>query len=138
MQQKASYGCSELAHLCGVSADTIRHYDRNGLLIGATRTASGYRRFPIGTERRVSTIRAAIALGFSLRDLASVLKERDSGGKPCERVRSMAEEKLERLDAQVRQLQALQRRLRGVLKDWDAMLARVPASEQARLLDRLA
>jgi hypothetical protein len=50
----------------------------------------------------------------------------------------MAEEKLERLDAQVRQLQALQRRLRGVLKDWDAMLARVPASEQARLLDRLA
>jgi DNA-binding transcriptional MerR regulator len=134
---KRSYGCSELAKLCGVSADTIRHYDRKGLIMGTVRAANGYRRFPPTAPRRVTTVRAALAMGFSLQELRTVLRERDRGGSPCQRVRGLAEEKLERLEDEMKRLRALRNRLRGVLKDWDGALARTATGAQAHLLDRL-
>jgi DNA-binding transcriptional MerR regulator len=133
----ASLGCSQLARLTGVSPDTIRHYDRRRLLPGSVRTASGYRRFPRGSERRVATIRAALAVGFSLDELSDFLHERDRGGLPCQRVRRRAEEKLRQLEEQLRDLQALKRRLQRTLKDWDTSLARTAPHRQARLLDGL-
>jgi len=53
----------ELARLCGVSPDTIRHYERLGILSVAARGTNGYRRFPPETVDRVMLIRRAIAIG---------------------------------------------------------------------------
>jgi len=53
----------ELARLCGVSTDTLRHYERVGVLPRAARTASGYRQYPPEAQVRVMAVRRALALG---------------------------------------------------------------------------
>jgi DNA-binding transcriptional MerR regulator len=84
----------ELARLAGISADTLRHYERLGLLPASART-SGYRNYPESALERVFLIRSALSVGFSLSELQTILKMRDAGKVPCHRVRAMAQSKLE-------------------------------------------
>src|SRR5262245_36797423 len=80
----------ELARMCGVSPDTIRHYERVGVLPAAVRGANGYRRFPREAANRVMLIRRAIAIGFSLAEVERILRQRDGGSPPCRTVRALA------------------------------------------------
>src|SRR4051812_28364362 len=64
----------ELAKLAGVSTDTLRFYERNRLLPLAPRAANGYRCYPAESLQRVFLIRRALGLGFSVAELARVLK----------------------------------------------------------------
>ena len=90
---------SEVARAAGVSADTIRLYERRGLVPRPRRTASGYRQYPPETVDRVRLVRRALALGFTLEELGMVLTARDRGEVPCRAVRALASEKLEAIDA---------------------------------------
>ena len=74
---------SELAQLTGVSTDTLRHYERKGVLGIPARSQGGYRLYPPEAVGRVRLVRRALAIGFTLHDLAAVLSERDRGGAPC-------------------------------------------------------
>ena len=74
---------ADVARICGVSADTIRHYERKGVIPGSERLANGYRRFPSSIVDRVRIIRSALTLGFTLDELASLLEERQNGAPPC-------------------------------------------------------
>lgn len=94
----------ELAKLTGVSTDTLRHYERIGVLPRPGRTAAGYRRYPAHAVDRVRLVRAALALGFSLEELAGVLRVRDRGGAPCRQVHALAAEKLAQLDLKIIEL----------------------------------
>ena len=67
----------ELANLAGVSTDTLRHYERLGLLARPQRTESGYRRYTPQSLERVRLIRSALSVGFSLPELTAILKMRD-------------------------------------------------------------
>ena len=127
----------ELARLAGVSSDTLRHYERVGVLPQPPRTASGYRRYPGSAVDRVRLIRRALALGFSLEELRRVLAVRDRGGAPCRKVRELAASKLESLDRRIADMQALRDQLRQLLAEWDDRLARTPHGEQAKLLESL-
>jgi DNA-binding transcriptional MerR regulator len=127
----------ELARLSGVSADTLRHYERKGLLRPG-RAPNGYREYFRHSVERVRLIRASLAIGFKLDDLARVLKIRDAGGAPCRQVRELAAAKLDELEALVRDLTAMRDEMRGLIKDWDRRLDSVPADEPARLLETLA
>lgn len=89
-------GSGTLAKAVGVSPDTIRHYERLGILPGATRTASGDCVFPVEAVQRVLVVRRALRIGFSVTELAEILRARDAGGTPCRRVCKPAQEKLER------------------------------------------
>jgi MerR family transcriptional regulator, copper efflux regulator len=128
----------EVARRTGVSVDTIRHYEGLGLLPTAARTAGGFRQYPTVVLTRVEVVRAALALGFSLRELTSVLRERERGGRPCAEVAALLSAKLQTLDEELARL----RRLRGVLlaiaADWKDRLARSGPTERAGLLDALA
>ncbi len=128
----------ELARLAGVSADTVRYYERRRLLPAAPRSAAGYRLFPRETLDRVQLIRAALSIGFSVADLAGIFRERESGVAPCRRVRELAAEKLVALEAQLRDLHSWRRELRTTLAEWDRLLAKTPRGKQARLLEALA
>ncbi len=128
----------ELARLSGVSGDTIRFYERSGLLPAAPRSAAGYRVFPRHALIRVRMIRSALAIGFSVRELADVFRERDRGGAPCHRVRKLAAGKLVALETQLRDLKRLRAELRRVLAAWDLLLGRTPRGKQARLLESFA
>lgn len=127
----------QLAARAGVSPDSIRHYERLGLLQTPNRTNGGYRLFSPAAVERVQLIRSAVRVGFSLRQLATFLRERQAGGAPCRKVRDTAERILADVDDQIAELQATRASLRTMLSDWDERLARTPASRPARLLDAL-
>lgn len=128
----------ELARLTGVSTDTLRHYERKRVLPLPLRARNGYRRYPPDAAARVRLVRRALAIGFTLDELARAMAERDRGGAPCGRVRALVASRLADLEARLQDLQALRDELRGLLRDWDARLAMLPAGRQARLLDLLA
>lgn len=135
MNEEISSG--ELARLCGVSPDTIRHYERLGVIATAARGANGYRRFERGTVERVRLVRRAVAIGFSLAEIADVLRQRDRGTPPCRRVRAMAEEKLSDLDRRIAEMTAMREELQTILEQWDSRLATTRDGEPARLLESL-
>ena len=125
----------ELARICGVSPDTIRHYERVGVLPAAVRGANGYRRFPRESIGRVRLIRRALAIGFSLAEVARILRQRDGGAPPCRTVRALAGEKLEGLDRRIAELISAREELARMLEEWDGRLAATPDGVEARLLE---
>jgi DNA-binding transcriptional MerR regulator len=131
-------GPRALADASGVSADTVRHYERLGLLPRAVRTPAGYRRFPPESVDRVLLIQRALTVGFSLRELAAVLERRERGAPPCRRVRALVGERLASLESRLSELTSLRDEMRHLVRDWDARLARTPQGQRARLLDVLA
>ena len=128
---------SELARMAGVSPDTLRHYERKGLLPKARRAANGYREYPPEASARVRLVRRAVAIGFTLDELALVVTVRDQGGAPCHEVRAMAAGKLAVLEARIAEMEDARDRLRDVLTRWDALLAGTPRGARAALLDAL-
>jgi DNA-binding transcriptional MerR regulator len=130
--------CGELARLSGVSADTVRFYERRNLLFPAARTSAGYRVFSPDSLARMRLIRAGLSIGFSVTELADIVRERNSGGAPCRRVRKLAAEKLAILEKRLRELQSWRRELRSTLFAWDRMLTKTPRGKQARLLEKFA
>jgi MerR family transcriptional regulator, Zn(II)-responsive regulator of zntA len=128
----------EVARQCGVSADTLRHYERKGLLPRPARDGSGYRRYPSDTVDRVLLVQRALVVGFTLDELARVLRERDRGEPPCRSVRDLVAARLTDLEARLRQLTALRRELRHLLLEWDRTLAATPPGQPAHLLQSLA
>lgn len=85
---------SALAREAGVNPQTIRYYERRGLIPPPPRTGSGYRRFPPDTIRRVRFIRQAQALGFTLREIQDLLDLRIRSGVGCKDIRERAREKI--------------------------------------------
>lgn len=128
----------ELARLAGVSTDTLRHYERKGLLARPRRSANGYREYLASDLDRVRVVRGALGIGFSLNELARILSVRDRGGAPCHQVRALAGTKLAEIEIQLDELAALRDELRRLLKNWDAVLAKKSPSERAGLLELLA
>ena len=128
----------EVARRGGVSADTLAHYERLGLLAAPARDPNGYRRYAASAVERVRLIQRALDMGFSLDDLARVLPQRDAGRAPCAQVRAIAVARLAELEARSANLVALCDQLRAVVADWDARLAALPAGTRAGLLDALA
>src|SRR5580765_6701953 len=96
----------EVAARTGESRDTIRYYERVGLVPRPMRTPAGYRQYREGIVNRLALIRNAQRFGFSLRDIAGFLGVRDGGGKPCHDVRAAAARMLEAMDSQIGELQA--------------------------------
>lgn len=127
-----------LAKAVGVSPDTIRHYERLGILPAATRTASGYRVYPAEAIERVLVVRRALRIGFSLTELAEVLTTRDAGGAPCCRVYDLAREKLERLSNDIKALRQTERYLKRVLADWEKRLHTAKPGQKSHLLYSLS
>ena len=137
MKQQDAIRSGELARRAGVSRDTLRHYERSGVLPRPRRFVNNYREYPLQALDRVRVIRGALALGFTLEELARVLRSRDNGGRPCAHAREIAAAKLARLDELMRELAALRSALRATLRDWDGRLARLVPGARAGLLENI-
>jgi MerR family Zn(II)-responsive transcriptional regulator of zntA len=127
-----------VAQSASLSPDAIRHYERIGLLTVAERTAGGYRMYTPDDVRRVRVIQAALAAGFTLDELAAIFAERRAGRSPCRRVRALAGEKLQHVEAELEKLRRLRRALARTLVDWDERLGVTPPGRPAGLLEALA
>ena len=127
----------ELARRAGVSADTLRVYERRGLLAAPRRAGNGYRLYPPQALARVLLIQRALASGFTLAELAAFLRGRDGGRPPCREVRARAHERLRDVDVQIEALIRFRKALEETLEEWDRRLARTDTETPARLLDSL-
>ncbi|MGD0158641.1 MAG: heavy metal-responsive transcriptional regulator [Terracidiphilus sp.] len=128
----------QLGAAAGVSADTIRHYEKLGLLAKPMRTDGGYRLYPSSALLRVQTIRSALKAGFGLTELTGIFRERDTGGAPCRRVANMASDKIKALDRQIAELTELRDWLSATVAEWNARLERTLSGKRAGLLESLA
>jgi DNA-binding transcriptional MerR regulator len=125
----------ELAALTGVSRDTLRHYERQGLLPVPKRSSSGYRLYSQEALARVRLVRAALEMGFTVEELREILSSRDRGAAPCHRVHELAVEKALALKAQIAELQRLRRSLEAAIRDWSKRLKSTAPGRQAGLLE---
>ncbi|PWT90814.1 MAG: heavy metal-responsive transcriptional regulator [Acidobacteria bacterium] len=137
MSEKTWMRSGQLAQACGISTDTLRHYERCGLIPKPKRLPNGYRQYPADTLNRVRTIQAALSIGFTLKELSRIFQTRDHGGVPCRHVRNLAEEKLKEIQTQLRLLSSARDHLRTVIRKWDKHLRGVAEGERAKLLETL-
>jgi hypothetical protein len=82
-------------------------------------------------------VRRAVALGFSLDEVARILAVRDRGGAPCRSVRALAAEKLALVERRLAELEGARDALRAVLGRWDTLLAQAPEGQRVGLLEAL-
>lgn len=108
-----------LAKRAGVGIDTVRFYERRGLLPPPERTPAGYRLYPAAIVDRIRFIRRAKDLGFSLDEIGALLDLQDHGGRKST-VKALTQRKLAEIDARIADLarmrevlQALDRRCSG-------------------------
>ncbi len=105
----------QLAKDVGVNIETIRYYERLGMLSPTARLPSGYRLYNREAQRRLRLIKNAQALGFTLHEIEELLDLRVRSKARCGDVQRKAEAKLRRVEAKVRDLQALARALRSLI-----------------------
>ena len=98
---------AELAKSVGVSPDTVRFYEREGLLSPPARTPAGYRAYDPAVADRLRFIQGAQRLGLRLRDIRDLLAVRDTGVCPCEPAEQLLRRRLAELDAEMARLAAL-------------------------------
>jgi len=97
-----------LARSAGVNVETVRYYQRIGLVEQPARPAGGFRRYPPAAVARITFIKRAQALGFSLEEIRELLS---IGDGRCADVRARAERKRDRVVAHIGELEALRRTL---------------------------
>jgi DNA-binding transcriptional MerR regulator len=113
---------AELAAAAGVPSDTVRYYERVGLLPAPARTAAGYRAYDTAAVDRLRFIQGAQRLGLKLRDIGDLLAVRDTGVCPCEPAEDLLRRRLAELDVEMARLAALR-------ADMVAMIDAIPASD---------
>ncbi|GIX50525.1 MAG: Cd(II)/Pb(II)-responsive transcriptional regulator [Limisphaera sp.] len=130
----------ELARATGTTPDTLRYYERVGLLPAPRRTAAGYRLYDDRALSRVRFIRKARRLGLSLQEIRSVLGQRARGQLPCGLVVRFAERHLEQIERELAGLTAVRNALRQQLSRWrrNRTSDRCVTAEYCSLIEELA
>ncbi len=108
----------ELAQQGGVTVQTIRFYERRGLMPEPQRRESGYRVYANDDVKRLQFICQAKVLGFSLDEIRNILRMRRRGQCPCGEVISLAERHLSDVESQIRQLTKFQSELHRAVRQW--------------------
>ena len=101
----------EIAKRAGVTVDTVRFYERVGVLPAPARTESGYRDYEPETVERIQLTRELQGIGFTLSDAVDALAAHDAGGATCESERWRLQAALDRVDARLAELTALRGRI---------------------------
>jgi MerR family copper efflux transcriptional regulator len=97
----------QVAHDAGVAVDTVRFYERQGLIPEPPRKRSGYRQYPAETVPRIRFIRRAKDLGFTLEEVAELLALRATSGRSCADVRAHASATIGRIEEKLRALEKM-------------------------------
>ena len=111
MQEAMTIG--RLAKLAGVNVETVRYYQRRGLLREPSKPAGGQRRYPTAVLQQIGFIRRAQQLGFSLEEVKSLMDLADA--RDSREARAIAERKYESLGARIVQLNGMRRQLKRLM-----------------------
>lgn len=107
----AAHTIGSVAREAGVGVETIRFYEREGLIGEPPRTPSGYRQYPDDVIERIRFIQRAKGLGFALAEIRELLAIRIRSDSECEDVRQRAEAKIVDIEARIRDLEGMRRAL---------------------------
>jgi MerR family mercuric resistance operon transcriptional regulator len=121
---------SEVAGRAGVNTQTLRYYERRGLLPEPPRSPGGYRDYPGSAVDVLRFVKRSQELGFSLNDVERLLDLAAGGPDSCDQARSLAEEQLDGLDRKIADLQ----RMRASLAELVATCERPAADRSCPLL----
>jgi MerR family mercuric resistance operon transcriptional regulator len=121
-----TYSIGELAQAAGVSVETLRFYERRGLMPEPPRTSSGYRRYGPDDHWRLGFVQRAKALGFRLSEIAALLG--DGGARSVDEVTRIASSRLAAIERELIELTARRDRL-------ETLLATCSAGSAADCLD---
>lgn len=108
----AAITIGKVAKQAGVGVETVRFYEREGLLDEPPRRPSGYRQYPQDTVERLRFIRRAKELGFTLKEVKELLALRIAPGTTCGQIKKRAEAKVEDIEDRIRSLQRMKRALK--------------------------
>ena len=126
-----------LAERSGVGIETLRFYEREGLLPTPARSRAGYRLYSEDTVERVRFIRRAKELGFTLEEIVELLALKVTHGKSCHSVRDRALAKLSDMDRKLKDLRQMRRALNAVVQsDPEAALAAARSAGRVACSDR--
>ena len=106
----------QVAKAAGVNVETLRFYERRGILKEPERRSSGYREYPVETVRIVRFIKRSQELGFTLEEIQELLALREDDSRTCGEVRDAATVKIGEIEEKVRKLQAMKRALAVLVK----------------------
>lgn len=124
---------TQVARQAGVNAQTLRYYERRGLLPDPGRTGAGYRTYSPDAVRVIRFIKRAQELGFTLKQIEVLLDLADGGPDNCDTARRLADEKITELDGKIASLIAMRDSL-GQLRD---TCARPRAARDCELLQSM-
>lgn len=116
----------DIARAAGVSADTVRHYTRSGLLHPSRDPDNGYQRYSDNDLQRLRFARRARDLGLSLNEVAEILQQADRHQSPCPLVRDLFQSRLSDVEQRLAELTALRDRMREALTQWQQLPDGVP------------
>lgn len=109
----------DVAKTSGVSIETLRFYEKIGLLERPHRTESGYRIYGDEIIERLSFIKKSQALGFTLDEIRELIEHKRGGENPCKHVRAKVKTRLEEIDEKLKQLTRFRNELRKALGEWE-------------------
>ena len=112
----------ELSKKTGVNGETIRYYEKIGLVQEPARAANGYRVYGVDHSKRLSFIKRCRELGFTLKEIAALLALVDGGSYTCEEIRDHTVTHLNDIDNKIRDLRKMQRTLREMVSECDGGL----------------
>jgi MerR family copper efflux transcriptional regulator len=101
----------QVARRAGVGVETVRFYEREGLLEEPSRRASGYRQYSLAVVKRIHFIKRAQQLGFSLKEIRELLQLRVDGQTTCEEVKRHTEAKIAQVERKLIELQRMRQAL---------------------------
>lgn len=105
----------EVARQVGLTVETIRYYEKQGLIVTPERNASGYRQYSADIIQHLSFIKQAKKLGFSLKEIKELLVIRDTPGVSCKEVREQAREKIAGIRRKIADLQKIENDLMALV-----------------------
>ncbi len=114
----------EVAARAGVNIQTLRYYERRGLLKPPPRRPSGFRKYPEEAVRIVRFIKHAQQLGFTLREIDELLRLREDRDRTCAQVQRAAEAKIEDIDSKLNRLTAVRSALEVLVQSCRSKRAR--------------
>ncbi len=130
---------SFLAKKTNLPIYTVRHYTRVGLLQPSRHSQNNYKMYQQSDVMRLKFIVAAKDLGFTLAEIQQILDDAEHGQSPCPLVRKIILERIEENKRKLKEMQKLQRKMEGALKDWAHMKDSIPdGSSVCRLIESVA
>ena len=120
-RRKKMLKIGDVAKTSGIGIETLRFYEKSGLLDEPPRTFSGYRMYSPDVLERLAFIKQAQALGFSLEDIRRIIDDARTGQSPCDEVREIVRRRLTEVERRIEELKKYRREISETLEEWDKL-----------------